>query len=181
MEDVCSYRHVWAIDNFLRRWIHNPAKIYSPWLKPGMTVIDIGCGGGFTAIGMARIVGDRGHVLCVDLQREMLDIAKRKADKAGLGDRIHTHQCTPDSLGVEESFDFANTFWMVHEVPDKPAFFRQVRACLKPGGRLFVAEPRMHVTRDAFEHMIETAAQAGLSLHARPPVRLSMAAVFSRE
>jgi cyclopropane fatty-acyl-phospholipid synthase-like methyltransferase len=34
-----------------------------PYVKPGMTVLDVGCGMGFFSIGMARMVGDEGRVI----------------------------------------------------------------------------------------------------------------------
>ena len=72
MSRVCSHRHVRMLDNFVRPFIHNPVKLFDAYLKPGMSALDIGCGGGFAAIGMARLVGDEGRVVAADVQLEML-------------------------------------------------------------------------------------------------------------
>ena len=53
-------------------------------VKPGQTVLDLGCGSGFHARRLAPLVGDTGKVLCVDLQPEMLEIAERFARGAGI-------------------------------------------------------------------------------------------------
>ena len=85
---VCPWWLGYFIDNPLRRLIHNPEKIVGPYVKPGMTVMDVGCGMGLFSIGMARMVGDGGLVIAVDLQQKMLDGLQKRAKRAG---------CRPDS------------------------------------------------------------------------------------
>ena len=47
MPHVCPWWAAWfTINNPLRRLAHNPQRILSPYLKPGMTVLDVGCGMG---------------------------------------------------------------------------------------------------------------------------------------
>ena len=53
-------------------------------LKPGMTVADVGVGTGYFAFRMAPLVGEAGRVLGVDIQPEMLQKLKAKAEKAGV-------------------------------------------------------------------------------------------------
>src|SRR3954464_2230655 len=48
-------------------------------LKPGDTVCDLGCGNGFYSVKIAKLVGERGRVIGVDIQRDMLDCLKDKA------------------------------------------------------------------------------------------------------
>src|SRR5678815_4985898 len=61
-----------------------PAKLMKALkLKAGMTVCDLGCGNGFYSLKLAKEVGDRGKVLAVDIQKEMLDMLQKRADKAG--------------------------------------------------------------------------------------------------
>ena len=76
---VCPWWLCYSFDNPLRRLIHNPQRILSPYIKQGMTVLDAGCGMGYFSIGMAKMVGDSGKVIAVDLQQKMLD-----SDKPGL-------------------------------------------------------------------------------------------------
>ncbi|MEE3371574.1 MAG: class I SAM-dependent methyltransferase [Planctomycetota bacterium] len=51
-------------------------------VKPGMTVCDMGCGNGFHALRLARMVGKSGSVLGVDIQPEMLKLLQKRAAKA---------------------------------------------------------------------------------------------------
>jgi ubiquinone/menaquinone biosynthesis C-methylase UbiE len=116
-EHVCPWWGGYFIDNPLRRLLHNPEKILGPYVKPGMTAMDIGCGMGFCSIAMARMVGNEGKVISVDLQQKMLDVLLKRARKAGVAERIETHRCEADSLGVDTAVDFVLAFMMVHEVP----------------------------------------------------------------
>ena len=45
-ENVCPVERAGGLDNRLRRWVHNPHKILGPYVKEGMTVMDVGCGPG---------------------------------------------------------------------------------------------------------------------------------------
>jgi len=135
---------------------------------------------GYFSIPLARLVGAGGKVICVDLQERMLAGVRRRAERADVVDRIRLHPAGMDGLGLTETADFALAFWMLHEVPDQAAFLAEVRACLRPGGRLMVAEPRIHVGSAAFERSVEVARSIGLEPIARPAVALSRAALFSR-
>lgn len=181
MAHVCPWRYAYAFDHAGRRLFQKPERLLAPYLGEGMTVLDIGCGMGFFSIGMAKLVGESGRVIAVDLQQEMLDVLTKRAARKGVADRIVTRRCEEDSLGVAEQVDFALAFWMVHEVLDQAAFARQVRACLKPGGKFLVAEPKFHVSRKGFGRFVEVVEEAGLRLRERPRVGLSHAALFEVE
>jgi 2-polyprenyl-3-methyl-5-hydroxy-6-metoxy-1,4-benzoquinol methylase len=176
---VCPWWLGYLIDNPLRRWIHNPEKIIGPYVGPGMTVLDVGCGMGLFSIAAARLVGNQGRVIAVDLQQKMLDTLRRRAEKAGMAHRIEARRCEADHLGVETAADFALAFAMVHEVPDTKRLLAEIRACLKPSGRLLVAEPRLHVSADTFQRMLEIAAETGFQALEQPPVPRCRAVVFA--
>ena len=179
-EHVCPWWGGFLIDNPLRRLLHNPTKILGPYVKPGMTVMDVGCGWGLFSIAMARMVGDGGRVITVDLQQQMLDVTMKRAEKAGMAHRIRPHRCEADDLRVDVPVDFALAFAMVHEVPNQKSLLEQITRCLKPQGRFFVAEPRLHVAGRAFEEMVATAEGIGLKLSERPTVRLCRAVVLTK-
>ena len=180
MEHVCSHQHVRILDSFFRRMIHKPERIYAPYVKPGMRVMDIGCGAGFASVALADLAGNDGSVVCVDLQQEMLDLTKKKLEIAGTTSRVRFHLCAADSLNVDGTFDFVNAFWMVHEVPDVSNFLRQVHSCLNPGGQFFIAEPKFHVAKSNFQKMLEAAGAVGFGVSGNPAVRLSMSVVLSK-
>jgi ubiquinone/menaquinone biosynthesis C-methylase UbiE len=180
-DHVCPWWGGFFIDNPIRRLLHNPPKILGPWVQPGMTVMDVGCGMGLFSIAMALMVGDQGQVIAVDLQQKMLDVLQKRAERAGVAPRIRAHRCEAGDLGIDVRVDFALAFAMVHEAPNQRNLLGQIHRCLKPEGRLFVAEPRLHVPGRAFDEMLAAAADVGLSVCQRPVVRLCRAVVFQRE
>ncbi len=179
MEDhVCPWRHAYLFDNPLRRLIHNPRKLFSPYLAPGDTALDMGCGMGVFSIGMARLVGEQGRVISVDLQQEMLEVLMKRAARAGVADRIRPHRCAADEIGITDQVDFIVAFWMVHEAPDQGRLLRQLRALLRDGGHFLIAEPKMHVSEEDFAATLAQAAATGWSYVADPGVRWSRSAVL---
>ena len=175
---VCPWWGGYFIDNRFRRILHKPEKILAPYVRRGMTVLDFGCGMGFFSIAMARLVGEDGCVVAVDLQQKMLDVVQKRVERAGVAGRIRTHQCQPAALGLDGPIDFVLAFWSAHEVPDLRALLGDVHSCLIRGGRLLVAEPRGHVSARAFERMIATAQEVGMSVQDEPQIRLSRAVTF---
>jgi len=176
---VCPWWLAYTFDNPLRRLVHNPEKILGPYLEEGMTVLDTGCGMGFFSIAMAHLVGSGGKVIAVDMQPQILEVLKKRAEKAGVSERIVTVCCEQNKLSVSKKADFALAFYMVHEVPDKGIFFRQVISCLKPGARFLLVEPRAHVSRSAFKRTVEIARAAGLVSTDSARVRFSHAQLFT--
>ncbi len=175
---VCPWWFVRSFDNPLRRLAQNPTKLLAPLVRPGDSCLDIGSGIGYFTIPMARLVGSAGAVTALDVQPRMLEGVRRRAEEAGVSDRVTL--CLTDAAGfrLEGAFDFALMFWMAHEVPDRPALFGQVRAALRPGGRLLLVEPKGHVGKAAFERTVGVAEQSGL-VRLRPvPVRLSRAVLM---
>lgn len=175
---ICPWWLAYTFDNPFRRLFHNREKMLGPYATNGMTVLDVGCGMGYFSLGLAKLVGDEGSVIAADVQPEMLNTVKKRAEKAGYSERIRIHRSEPDKLGVETAVDFILAFWMVHEVPDTHIFFCQIRSCLKPTGRILIAEPRFHVSSKRFQEILVSAQASGLTLRETPSVGLSRSAVL---
>ncbi|MBN1773550.1 MAG: methyltransferase domain-containing protein [Deltaproteobacteria bacterium] len=167
------------LDLRLRARLHDPDAILGPYVRPGRTVVDLGCGPGFFSVALARLVGPGGSVVAVDLQPRMLARARRNAVAAGTAERILFRRCGPDDLGVTGPVDFVLAFWMLHEVPDPARLLRQVRAVLDPAGRFLLVEPKLHVRAARFRAALAATEAAGFVQLEEPPVALSRAALFS--
>ena len=166
----------------LRKLRHDPRRILSPWVAPGMTALDVGPAMGFFSLPLAERVGPRGRVVCVDVQQAMLDRLENRARKAGVLDRIETRRCGPDSLGIGDlagGVDFALLFAVVHEAENRDRLFREVRDALKPDGRALLAEPKGHVSAAAFAETLDAARAAGLVEIEAPRIAASRAAVLA--
>lgn len=181
MAHVCPWWGGYFIDNRFRRLLHKPEAILTPYVQDEMTVMDFGCGMGFFSITMANLVGARGRVIAVDLQQQMLDVLRKRADQAGLARRIRTHRCQVDALEIDEAVDFAFAFYAAHEVPDMPALLGDLRRCLRPGAQFLLVEPIGHVTLKRFHEMVSLAESNGFSPTARPSIRLSHAALLTKQ
>jgi ubiquinone/menaquinone biosynthesis C-methylase UbiE len=154
----------------LRRLVETPERILGPFVDPGMVVLEPGCGMGYFTLPVARMVGSEGRVIVVDIQSKMLDAVRRRAQKAGLADRIEMRKGEAGSLGVEDltgQVDLAVALYVVHEVPDQAMFFAQIAKALKPSGKLLVLEPRFHVSKSAFEETVAFGETEGLAVESR--------------
>jgi len=77
--------------NPARKFLQNPYKILQPYIKPGMTILDVGPGWGTLRFPWQRLAGNTGKVIAADLQQAMLDGVRKNAVKAGVADRITLH------------------------------------------------------------------------------------------
>ncbi len=177
---VCPFSRIRHIDNWIRPLIHNPKTLLGPHLSSGMTVLDVGCGGGFITMAAARLIGENGRVIAADLQVEMLEAVARRASKEGLTSRVHILRCTKDHIGVTDQLDLAVALFMLHEVSDQRSFFKEIWDQLKPGGRLFVAEPIFHVSRRTFEGEVALAESLGFAVKKRPRILGGRAVVLEK-
>ncbi len=177
---VCPWWLCYSFDNPLRRLFHDPERLLRPYVKAGMTAVDIGCGMGYFTIGLARFTGPEGKVIAVDLQQQMLDALGRRSRKARVAERIVLHRCRKESLGVEGPADFVLAFWMAHEVPDKSRFFGEILALLKPQGKFLLVEPKIHVTQRSLERTVAVCRETGFEILEEPRVALSRALLLGR-
>jgi ubiquinone/menaquinone biosynthesis C-methylase UbiE len=179
-DHVCPAEHSRWLTTPIRKLFNNPRRILRGLVNEGDVAIDLGCGPGFFTLPLAEMVGQTGSVIAVDVQQEMLDRLRARAEKAGLASRIQFHHSGAEGPGTLGPADFALAFWMLHEVRDKPAFLRQVHASLKAGGTLLLVEPSGHVSKSRFAATVELVQAAGFSPVARPRTGFSRAALFSR-
>jgi ubiquinone/menaquinone biosynthesis C-methylase UbiE len=148
---TCPWWFTWTFDNPLRRLVHDPRALLAPYVHEGMRVADIGCGMGHFTVALADLVGPAGQVQAVDLQPQQLRVAARRCRRAGTLDRVQFVEAAPDSLNLTGPLDFVLAFYVVHEVADQSGLFRQLHAASRPGAKILVSEPRIHVPRATVE------------------------------
>ncbi|MCU0848462.1 MAG: class I SAM-dependent methyltransferase [Spirochaetes bacterium] len=175
---VCPAEHAGALDLNIRRLFHDPGKMLKPYIREGMTVLDLGCGPGFFTMEMARLAGKSGKVTAADLQEDMLKILRKKIDGAGLADTVRLHKCGSDGTGLSVENDFILVFYMLHEVPDQEAFLREIRTLLKRDGKALIVEPKFHVSKNDFVKVKDMIRRTGFEIIEEPGVFFSRAVVI---
>jgi len=120
----------------------------------GTRVLDAGCGPGVHAIRAAR----RGaRVLGVDVSRTVLEEARRRADAAGVSDRIELQPEDLTALSLPSAAFPAVFCWgVVIHIPEIARALDELVRTVAPGGRL-----ALQITnRDAWDHRLERVARA---------------------
>lgn len=111
-------------------------------LEPGDRVADLGCGSGYFARRIALEVKPEGHVYCVDVQPEMLELARRLAAREGL--EIEPVLATDsDPRLPRQQLDWILLVDVYHELQQPRPVLDALRAALAPGGRVALVEYRL--------------------------------------
>ena len=102
-------------------------------LRPGMRVLDVGCGPGDVSIVASRLVGPTGTVLGVDAAADIIEFAQLRV--AGLAvTNVRFEQTAIDDIRVNEPVDAViGRFFLMH-LPDPVATLRRLANEVRPGG-----------------------------------------------
>jgi SAM-dependent methyltransferase len=103
---------------------------------PGEHALDVGCGFGTTAMGLATLVGESGRAMGLDISAPLLDRARRRAREAGIGNVIWREGDAQDARLPAEHFDLVVSRFGVMFFDDPVAAFANLAGATKPGGRL---------------------------------------------
>jgi ubiquinone/menaquinone biosynthesis C-methylase UbiE len=120
-----------------------PAKLMKALkIKPGMTVCDLGCGNGFYTLKLAKQVGEGGKVLAVDIQKEMLDMLKKRAEKQGVKNVEPILGTVVDPKLPDNAVDLILVVDVYHEMDHPVEMLAALRKSLSKTGRLVLVEFR---------------------------------------
>jgi demethylmenaquinone methyltransferase/2-methoxy-6-polyprenyl-1,4-benzoquinol methylase len=121
-------------------------------------LLDLGCGTGDLTINLALQAGEGAEITGLDYSQPMLERARQKADRAGVGEKVKfvhgeaTQLPFPDGYfdGVGISFAFRN---LTYKNPLCQPHLAEVKRVLKPGGRYVIVEssqPENRIIRALF-------------------------------
>lgn len=109
-------------------------------LRPGMKVLDVGCGMGDVSLVAAQIVGETGSVVGVDRDPEGLIRAKARAEAAQVSN-VEFRQAELPQIGGSEKFDALIGRLVMIYFPDPAAGLRALLSHVAPGGIVAFQEP----------------------------------------
>lgn len=109
-------------------------------IAEGTLVADLGAGGGWFTVRLARRVGPNGHVYAQDIQPEMIGSIDRRVVREGLEKRVTTVLGKPSDPNLPSPVDVVLIVDAYHEMTDPVTLLRHVRASLRPGGRVGIVE-----------------------------------------
>lgn len=107
-------------------------------LQPGQRVADIGAGTGYFSVRLARAAA-KPTVYAVDIEDTMLAYLAKRAGEEGLG-KVKTILAAPDNPKLQEPVDMVLVVNTYHHIADRLAYFRKVRAGIRPGGKLAIVD-----------------------------------------
>lgn len=101
------------------------------YLNPDMEVLEFGCGTGTTALTLAPLVR---HIQAIDISAKMLQIARAKAESAGIENVTFEQSGIDDLSAPDAAYDAIMGYSILHLLDDKEAVIAKVYRMLKPGG-----------------------------------------------
>ncbi len=106
----------------------------------GKRVLEIGCGNGIQALYLMEKYGPE-FLKAIDLNKANIDIARGEAERNGTSGVEFDTGDAQDLLSIEDhSFDVVVNIESAFHYPDKPAFLREIKRVLKPGGHFLIAD-----------------------------------------
>ncbi len=151
----------------MRHTAESSAAYLFPYLRPGLRVLDFGCGPGSISVGLAKII-EPGELHGIDMEESQIELAKSLSEDSGCENAIF-QVGDVTALPFEDGFfDVAHCHNVLSYVPDTRAALAEVKRTLKPGGVLGCSEliiessfihPQLGILKsawDIFEDLLES-------------------------
>src|SRR5262245_12356049 len=102
-------------------------------LAPGMTCLDLGCGGGDVTLRLAALVGPQGRVVGVDMDETKLELAGRNAKRLGLTN-VQFRGLDVQDWAEESQYDCIYARFLLSHLADPLGLLRRMLRAARPGG-----------------------------------------------
>ena len=119
-----------------------------PYLRPGLRILDFGCGPGNISAGLAKAV-DPGELHGIDMEKSQIDLARSVAKANGIGNATFQVGDVIEMPFEDGYFDVAHCHNVLMHIPDTAAVLAEVKRVLKPGG---IIGCREMICESSFSH-----------------------------
>jgi ubiquinone/menaquinone biosynthesis C-methylase UbiE len=137
-DDVLRYYRFHSRIYDLTRWMYLRGRgtaVRALELRPGESVLEIGCGTGLNFGRILRGIGEAGRLVGVDLSADMLERARRRCERRGWGN-VELIEANAETFDLGRTFDKVFGAYSLSMIGDLDACLRQAAQHLKPGGRM---------------------------------------------
>jgi 2-polyprenyl-3-methyl-5-hydroxy-6-metoxy-1,4-benzoquinol methylase len=128
----------WYEHALVEEWL--PAAGLAKPLEAGVSLCDVGCGGGVALVKLAQAF-PRSRFVGYDVFGPNVHRARERARRAGVADRVQIHQLDA-AAGLPTRFDVITTFDVVHDAVSPHELMQAIHGGLLPGGTYLCLEPR---------------------------------------
>ena len=146
---ACPANLSWLVENPYMNAVAGPDTLLARLhLEERMRVLDVGCGPGRLSLPAAKLVGNNGEVVALDIQSKMLAKLSARIENMGIENIRLINAGVGSGATDKEYFDRALLVTVLGEIPDKSAALLEIYNALKVGGILSITEvlPDPHYT-----------------------------------
>jgi SAM-dependent methyltransferase len=131
VEQYTHGHHESVLRSHRSRTVENSAAYLIPWLRPGLDVLDVGCGPGTITVDLAARVAP-GTVVGIDNEAQIVDVARESAGSAA---NVAFRVADVYALDLPDaSFDVVHAHQVLQHLTDPVAALREMRRVCKPDG-----------------------------------------------
>jgi len=120
------------------KWPTTEPLLEAAGLRAGMSCLDVGCGGGDVTLKMAALVGTEGHVVGVDRDQSVLQLARQESEEQGLP--VTFRRLEAEELAEESAYDLVFARYLLSHLPRPQRAVEAMVRAARPGGRLVLED-----------------------------------------
>jgi SAM-dependent methyltransferase len=120
------------------KWPTTEPLLEAAGLRAGMRCLDVGCGGGDVTLKMAALVGTEGHVVGVDRDPSILQLARQEAEDRGLP--VTFRRLEAEELSEESAYDLVFSRYLLSHLSRPQRILEAMVRAVRPGGRLVLED-----------------------------------------
>jgi len=169
------------IDNPMRRRLQPPEKTAARHaLEPGMYVLEVGPGNGTYTLAAARLLGDAGRLVAIDIEPKMVERLQRRVEIEGVSN-VEARVADVSDLPFDDgTFDAIYMTAVIGEMPEPDRAMREFHRVLAPWGTLAFSEILLDPDYPRPGTLLRLAASAGFKLRTRSGSVVAYTLVFEK-